>query len=91
MRNLETAEELAQGKEYAVMVIAEEQITSLSSEDIRCSFPHLLPEHREELMGHYLGCFTWERVCEATGVDFQELPDTTSQVVANAEKWLSFE
>jgi hypothetical protein len=48
------------------------------------SLPHLSPNERQELIGHFLGCITWREACEATSPysDWDSLPDMVRDVVA---------
>jgi len=76
LRNLETCKEIAGEKQYAVLVIAEENpILNLNEEIIRQGLPHLSENERVELMSHFLGFILWKDVCKATGVDYSKLPD----------------
>jgi hypothetical protein len=79
LRNLETAQALAGEKSFAVIVATEELIEPISEVEIGSSLPHFSSVEREDLMKHYLGCVTWENICEATGLDFTQLPNTTAE------------
>jgi hypothetical protein len=81
MRNLEAIGEKAGGKNFGVMVLAEDAIPAPSRREVRSSVPHLTSEQRESLMKRFWGCFTWEQACRATGVEFGSLPYTTQQAV----------
>jgi len=80
-RNLEVAREHAKGRDYAVMVLAEEPV-SVSEKDLDASWPHLDPAVRQEMKARYLGCATWAAVCSATGLDWGQYRDLTSEDVA---------
>src|SRR5207249_2024706 len=62
-RNLEAARDLAKGREFGVLLIAEEPLRDSALGDIRVGFPHLSHDERSELMTHYLGCITWRQLC----------------------------
>lgn len=87
IRNLEVAREVAtsKDKEYGVMLIAEEMISFDLEKEAKAGLPHLDKAEIDELTKHYLGCTTWRDVCEATGLFFSKLPDTTEEAVT----WLS--
>jgi hypothetical protein len=61
IRNLEVAEELAGTKDYGVMLISEDPMPEPTHAEVDTSLPHLSPEHRDELMKHFLGCRTWRQ------------------------------
>lgn len=63
VRNLEEAQELANDKPFAVLLIAEDNFDPLTPEIISISLPHFSSEERQTLMQHYLGCLTWRQVC----------------------------
>ena len=81
VRNLETAQEAAGTKLFAVMTISEEPIEPLDTAAIEQSLPHLSPRDREALMCHDLGNTTWRESCQATGLHFEELPSTTKEAM----------
>lgn len=83
VRNLEVAQELAGATHFAVLVIAEKALGPLAQELIDLSLPHFSPGERRTLMGHYLGCLTWRKVCAAVGVPYESLPDTVPDYVAS--------
>ena len=78
IRNLEAAKEASGGKSYALVLIADETM-ELSPEDIKNSLPHMTEHERNDLMSHYLGGVPWKQMCEATGIDYEGLPDTVSE------------
>ena len=80
VRNLEVTREASGGKEYAVMLISESTIDPVTAEDFENGLPHFKPEEREELYRHYLGNFEWRDLCKATGISYQNLPVSTSEV-----------
>ena len=81
VRNLESAQQYAGTRNFAVALIDEKGDFKLTSEMIDNSLPHLSVDERKNLVSHYLGSTTWKRVCEATGIDFAALPDKTEDVV----------
>jgi len=48
---------------------------SLGEVALSGSFPHRSPEEVEEIASCFLGACTWRRVCEAFGIDFDDIPD----------------
>ncbi len=81
LRNLETCKEMAGEKQYAVVVLAEEDpILNLSEEIIKQGLPHLSKNERTDLISHFLGVLLWKDVCRATGIDYSSLPDKTPNV-----------
>lgn len=83
IRNLEVAREVAgAGREYAVLLVMEEEPTRavVNSMILTKSLPHMTPEEREKLEGHYLGETTWRTLCDNLAVPFESLPDTVSEV-----------
>jgi hypothetical protein len=81
LRNLEVTREQASGREYAVLVLAEQAEEALSPEAIAASLPHLSTPVREDLETHYLGCATWSALCRGVGISYDALPDTVEAVV----------
>jgi hypothetical protein len=67
LRHLEVAEAAARqsGKEFAVLLMAEEHMSYPSLEAMTSGLAHLHPDHRGDLMGHYLGCVTWAQALSA--------------------------
>lgn len=63
VRNLEAAaaSALQSGKHFAMLVCAESAV-ELSRGAVDKSLPHLRTEQRDALLGHYLGCVTWEQM-----------------------------
>ena len=84
IRNLEAAKELARGRSYAVMVIAESELDLNITKLADVSLPHYNQDERAELARHFFGCITWREVCGAVGVDYSSLPDTTHDWIAKA-------
>ena len=81
IRNLEVAQEIAGDKDFAVIVIAKQDIGPISEEIVEKGLPHFNQEERNDLMKHYLGCILWPDLCHAVGMDYNNLPKTTTEVV----------
>ena len=79
VRNLEVAQAIAGGEQFAVLVIAEELIPLPSQQVVDVSLPHISPQERQTLMGHDLGCVTWQQVCTAVDFSYASLPDTVAE------------
>jgi hypothetical protein len=76
-RNLEAAREHAVGKNFACLLMSEAPV-AVTNAQIADGLPHFTPIERENLLQHYLGNITWRQACNATGVAFSALPDTSS-------------
>lgn len=87
IRNLEAVSEFAGGKAFGVLLIVElrSDIPQVS-ELLVSSLPHFGDGGRAALAMHYLGATTWLEVCDATGLDFSKLPDTTADVVEGMKR-----
>jgi len=81
IRNLEVAQEISGRKSFAVLVIAEDEIGEIPEDVIQQSLPHFTKPECDALMQHYLGCILWEDVCSATGISYQNLPDTVADYI----------
>jgi len=84
-RNLEAAQSVANGRNYGVLLIAEEQ-THVRVSQISAALPHMSESELSFLAEHYLGCITWRQVCEAARLSIaleRELVD-----VRSAQQWL---
>ena len=77
VRNLEAAQEDAEGTPFVCLILREKAF-SLSPGVIDSGLPHLSKLEREALMEHYIGDASWQAACEATGISYAELPDTCS-------------
>jgi hypothetical protein len=80
-RNVEAAEEFAQGKDFGVMLAVEydEQGTGAlkaAQDTLEASFPHLTPQHRADLSTHFLGFVTWPEVVTRFGLPPHCMPET---------------
>lgn len=82
VRNLEAAKQLAKGRAWGSMLMSETVVPEGTDEALDdalpASAPHLIDVERNELHAHYLGNLTWEAGCQAAGVSFDSLPDTTT-------------
>jgi hypothetical protein len=78
-RNLEVAKEHAHGREYALLLIAEEE-PQPEELDLPPGLPHLEDGERDGMLSHFLGWITWRAVCGATGTDYDALPDSTDGI-----------
>lgn len=83
VRNLEVTQQAAQGKDFALIVIAEEEMEPATDAMFEMGLPHLGQDNREGLRRHYLGCALWRDVCQATGIPYNSLPDTVAEAVSN--------
>lgn len=77
LRNLESAREDAGRTPFACLLIAEQRLPALPPTVLEAGLPHLSESDRDGLLKHFLGCITWREACEATGVDYDQLPMTT--------------
>jgi hypothetical protein len=64
LRLLETAGEMAGGKQFAVMLVAASGRDPVTPAIVDESLPHLSPDRREALLEHYLGAVPWPAVAE---------------------------
>lgn len=80
IRNIETAKEMAGGREYGVLLATEKE-TELGNLDVRAtdSLPHLTEKDRQELSQHFFGCLLWGDICRVTGLDFTKIPDVVPE------------
>jgi hypothetical protein len=83
VRTLEAAKGLADGKQWASVLISETPVVPEGTSEhleriLPDSAPHLNPSEREELHAAYLGNLTWAAACDAVGLPFESLPDTTA-------------
>ena len=82
VRNLEVTQQAALGKDFALLVIAEEEIEPVTDDMFEKSLPHLSQDEQVGLRRHYLGCALWRDVCQATGIAYDSLPDTVEEAVS---------
>jgi len=83
VRNLEVTQQAAQGKDFALLVIAEEGIEPVTDDMFEKSLPHLSQDERMGLRWHYLGCVLWRDVCQATGIPYNSLPNTVEEAMSS--------
>ncbi len=83
IRNLETTQQDARRKkkEFALILITETPNDPVTLKIIEESLPHFTSEERSELLKHYLGSITWKQACDATGLEFSALPNTTEDAI----------
>jgi hypothetical protein len=87
IRNLEAVSEFACGKAFGVLLIVESRSDIPQvSEFLVSSLPHFADGDRAALASHYLGATTWLEVCDATGLEFSKLPETTADVVKGMKR-----
>ncbi len=79
-RNLEVADEQAQGREYALLLMIAEEKPKPEELELAPGLPHLEDGERDGMLSHFLGWTTWRAVCEATGIDYEGLPATTDDI-----------
>lgn len=78
VRNLEAAKLIADGRPWGSLLLSEEPLDATAVLDrLELSAPHLTPNERDELRAGYLGNLTWRQACDAVGITFGSLPDTT--------------
>jgi hypothetical protein len=80
IRNLEVAQALAGGRNFAVLLCAETPF-ELPEEAWRNSLPHFSRAQIEELMLHYLGCATWPTIAQQLCSGLQ-LPEKLDDAIA---------
>jgi hypothetical protein len=78
IRNLESARHDSGQTPFACLVIAEEKTEQIPASVLQDSLPHLKEQERGQLFRHFLGIITWREACEATGVNYGDLPATVS-------------
>jgi hypothetical protein len=81
VRNLETADVLAAGRAFGVLLISESGQDPISNGAFTTGLPHLSDSERRRLRKHYLGCLSWRAVCRATGVDADRLPSSVAEAL----------
>ena len=82
-RNLEVAAAYAEesgAREYAVLVIGPTGVAGPTEGELRAGWPHLPLEEQDAILPHYLGTTTWRDVCEKTGLSYDALPITRSDL-----------
>ncbi len=87
VRNMEATYQAAAGKRFAVLAVGEGAIEEVDLDTLTASLPHLTTNQRDELWSHYLGSTTWMAVCQATGVDYAQLPNTVDDAMDELRKF----
>jgi hypothetical protein len=88
-RNLEVAQGMASGRRYGVLLIVENAKDFTVSDHCALSdrlkpdLPHYDDAERDFLARHFLGAVTWQGVCEATQIPFEELPGKSADFYDN--------
>lgn len=83
-RNLEVAAELAgDRKATGVLLAVESDGFDVSLNEIELGLPHLEGDDLGRVTSRLFGPVTWRSICEATSLDFADLPDTTELVAAS--------
>jgi hypothetical protein len=84
VRNLEAAFQKA-GKAGAVLLITEHEHVPFTLDDVAAGAPHLDTAAHRSLYDRYLGQITWPALCDSTGIEYAELPDTVDDL--KLEPW----
>jgi hypothetical protein len=83
VRNLEAAKQIAGEKAWASVLISEQRVAGGGAGQLKQSLPesapHLNEPKRRDLAAAYLGNLTWRAACEAVGISFDLLPETTTE------------
>lgn len=84
VRNLEAAKQLSRGRTWGSLLISEVKIADGTDEALDAilpaSAPHLDADEHRELHRNYLGNLTWAEACNAVGLPFSALPETTASL-----------
>lgn len=84
VRNLEAARLLAKGRAWGTLLLSEHPVDGGTGAEVAASLddaaPHLDDAQRAQLQRAYLGNLTWPDACEAVGITFDELPDSTADL-----------
>ncbi len=80
-RNLEAARDIASGRPYGVIIAGEHPLQLTAYGTPEKGLPHLSVDERAGLMTHFLGFVTWRQICDATGVDYDALPNRVARRV----------
>ncbi|MBJ7469833.1 MAG: hypothetical protein JHD16_00955 [Solirubrobacteraceae bacterium] len=82
VRNLEAARQLAKGRAWGTLLLSEHPVLDGQPDELAAildaAAPQLEEAERAELQRAYLGNVTWADACDAVGIDFDALPDTTA-------------
>lgn len=74
-RDLDLVGEASPDKPGFVLLAVEEPVEEPSDDQLRAAAPHLGSRAADVLRRRYLGQVSWSRLCQATGVDCDSLPD----------------
>jgi len=77
-RSLEAAREVADGRDYAVLLAVEERPHPEELGKPEIGLPHLESAERAMLLRHLVGPVTWRELSDRTGVPFESLPNQRS-------------
>jgi hypothetical protein len=86
IRNLEVLKEKAGTKEYALLLMSENGKDPITDNDFDISLPHYSEQEIAEIKTHYFGAVSWRQACEAVGLDYNALPETTQDVCQSIER-----
>ncbi len=88
VRNMEVARDIAAGKnkEFGVILITEKPHMGIGADDLNSGLPHFELHEKTVLLKHFIGSTTWREVCDATGIDFDSLPNETAEVAARLKQ-----
>jgi hypothetical protein len=87
IRNIEAVSQACNGKNYAVLAIGEHTIEDPDNDSWIKSLPHLTDSQRHDLQVHYLGHTTWAKICEVTGIDYSQLPETVNDSIKELKEF----
>jgi hypothetical protein len=82
-RNVEVAEQFAQGKPFGVILAVEQDGEAALHEaeaTLHDSYPHLTGEQKSELSRHLLGFVTWGQIRQEFDLPAYCMPDTTADI-----------
>ncbi len=81
VRNLEAAAQIAHGRAWATLLLSEVPAIGGQRSELAATLddaaPHLEEPCRAALQHAYLGNLTWQAACDAIGISYDDLPDTT--------------
>jgi len=86
IRNLEAIKEKAGSKSYVVILMNKDGKDPIKDNDFTNSLPHYSEQEIAEIKTHYLGAVSWQQACDAVGLDYNALPETTRDVCQSSER-----
>ncbi|HOY83776.1 MAG TPA: hypothetical protein PLQ80_00570 [Candidatus Syntrophosphaera sp.] len=86
VRNLEVLKSKSGGKVYAMLLMNEDGINTITDNDFNISLPHYSEQEIAEVKMHYLGAVSWRQACETVGLDYSALPETIRDVCQSIER-----